>query len=357
MSLALPDMDQDVEPVPARVLEALSATILRILSEDTTIASTLERVASTIRQTLALDAVGVRLRSGDDFPYASHDGFSAPFIDVEGNLRAKSRDSGACDGLGIPEHLDCLCGMVLTGNTQPQSPLFMVQGSFCTSLEPNSLAARHLPLATGASLRDRCYLEGFRAIALIPIRAHQQIIGLLQLNSRREASLGLELVNYFEGLSSGIGLAIMRRQAEAALVEKNAQFELALDASSMGVWYWDITTDKRVFDTLTCELLDIDPQHFSGREQDFFEHVLPEDHEIVKAALKRTIQTGARYEVEYRVRRTDGTMRHLTARGRCLLDESGRPRSIHGILWDVTQQKQTQDALCRSEEKYRLLFT
>jgi PAS domain S-box-containing protein len=337
----------------AQRLQELSVTILRILSDDEPISVTLERVVETIRSVLQLDAVGVRLRSGDDFPYASHVGFTADFVQHENRLRPASADECSWSDQAPYE---CLCGMVISGKVEEASPAFTQDGSFWLNVEPSFSRVRRLPIHLTRHLRNRCFIEGFKSIALIPIRSHQQIIGLLQLNARQSGRLDRDLVSYFEGLSAGIGLAIMRKQAEAALSAKNTQFELALDASNMGVWRWDIPSDVREFDATTCELLGIDPSTFGGRGHEFFDRILPEDRERVRVELRKTTETGSRYEVEYRVAGPEGKPRYLTARGRCVFDNAGRPRSIHGILWDVTDKKRTQEALSKSEEKYRLLF-
>ena len=61
--------------------------------------------------------------------------------------------------------------------------------------------------------RNRCIHEGFCSVALIPIRANQEIVGLLQLNDRKKNSLTLDMIHFFEGISSSIGVALMHKQA------------------------------------------------------------------------------------------------------------------------------------------------
>ncbi|TRZ90363.1 GAF domain-containing protein [bacterium] len=73
--------------------------------------------------------------------------------------------------------------------------------------------------------RNRCIHEGFHSVALIPIRANQEIVGLLQLNDRKKGCFTLDMINFFEGLGLSIGIALTRQQAEEAVKERTSQLE------------------------------------------------------------------------------------------------------------------------------------
>ncbi len=68
-------------------------------------------------------------------------------------------------------------------------------------------------------------------MALIPIRANRDIVGLLQLNDRKKDCFTLEQIHFFEGISASIGVALMRKQQEDALRESEARHRLLFDGS------------------------------------------------------------------------------------------------------------------------------
>ena len=68
-------------------------------------------------------------------------------------------------------------------------------------------------------------------MALIPIRANRDIVGLLQLNDRKKDRFTLEQIHFFEGISASIGVALMRKQQEDALRESEARHRLLFDGS------------------------------------------------------------------------------------------------------------------------------
>ena len=142
-----------------------------------------------------------------------------------------------------------------------------------------------------------------------------------------------------------------RKQAEEALRESEAELELALRSAHMGAWYWDIPADRRSFDDQVCHLLGLNPETFGGTAAEFFAAVHPEDHEKLAAALSRTIAQHVPYAPEYRAVWPDGTIHHISARGRLVRDEGGQPQRISGIIWDITETKRAEEEKAKLENQ------
>lgn len=146
-----------------------------------------------------------------------------------------------------------------------------------------------------------------------------------------------------------------RKRAEEALAASKADLDLALRSSRMGVWTWDIETDKRMFDPQTCDLLGIDSAVFGCTAEEFFAAIHPDDREKIKEALDRTIKRDEPYEPEYRAVWPDGNIHYICARGRLIRNEGGQPQRINGIIWDITARKEMEEALRKSEERFKQL--
>ncbi|MDF1552051.1 MAG: PAS domain S-box protein [Deferrisomatales bacterium] len=135
-----------------------------------------------------------------------------------------------------------------------------------------------------------------------------------------------------------------RKRVEEALRESQARLSLALSSAHMGVWHWDIQDDRRHFDDQVCRLLGIDPETFSGTAAEFYAAVHPEDQQKLREALAQTVARGAPYAPEYRVVWPDGSLHHLTNRGALVRDDTGRPQRVNGVVWDITEAKQAEQA-------------
>lgn len=134
-----------------------------------------------------------------------------------------------------------------------------------------------------------------------------------------------------------------RKRAEEALSENQARLDLALRSARMGVWHFDMIENRRYFDEQVCRLLGLDPATFNGTAEEFLGAIHPDDRETVKAALARTLEQEVPYEPEYRAVWPDGSVHYISARGRLVRDDKGRPARINGIIWDITERKNSEE--------------
>lgn len=192
----------------------LALEILGILNRSPSLDDTVNRILEAIKRELGFDAVGVRLREGNDFPYLAADGFSLDFLITENNLTVKLPDGGVCLDENGDYALECTCGVVLAGKTDSTKPFFTPAGSFWSN---DTFPLLELSAESDPRLHPRnlCIHEGFQSVALIPIRANKEIVGLLQLNDRPKNAFTLDMIEFFEGICDSFGVALIRRQNEA----------------------------------------------------------------------------------------------------------------------------------------------
>lgn len=152
-----------------------------------------------------------------------------------------------------------------------------------------------------------------------------------------------------EWVGTSIDITELKR-AEQTLIENQARLDLALRSARMGVWYFDLAESKRYFDDQVCHLLGLDPASFAGTAEEFLGAIHPDDREMIKAALARTIEQDVPYEPDYRAVWPDGSVHFITARGRLVRDDKGQPAKVRGIIWDITGRKQAEQALREREE-------
>jgi PAS domain S-box-containing protein len=124
---------------------------------------------------------------------------------------------------------------------------------------------------------------------------------------------------------------------------------------NMGSWSMDLLTNRLEWSEETCRLFGIRKEDFSGTFEDFYARVLPEDRPKLSETIQRSDAIGGLLEVEYRIRRPDGTIRWMHERGDVERDDAGRPIRRLGMVMDITERKLAEEALRASEERFRLL--
>jgi PAS domain S-box-containing protein len=204
----------------------LSYEILDLLNSPLALPDMIKSILSEIRLATGFDAVGIRLKKGDDFPYFVQDGFQDDFLLSENTLIARDKDGGICKDNDDGISLECACGLVISGKTDPGNPHCTPGGSYWTN---NSFPLLDLPAGQDPRInpRNKCVHAGYGSFALVPIRANQKIVGLLQLNNRKKDSLTPDMIQFFEGISPSIGVALIHKQVE----EEKAKLEMQLRES------------------------------------------------------------------------------------------------------------------------------
>lgn len=97
-------------------------------------------------------------------------------------------------------------------------------------------------------------------------------------------------------------------------------------------------------------------QSVEENPESFLDEVYPEDRERVIAALQKQAQGGELFEEEYRVLRADGEIRWIRGRSFPIRNEKGEIYRLTGISEDITERKLAQEALRKSEERFRKIF-
>lgn len=227
----------------AEVCRRIGAEILHGLLQSDDLQSSVRHIVSSLKQGTGFEAVGIRLEDGEDFPYAFQEGFSEDFLRTENSLAARAPGGGLCRDKNGKVCLECTCGLVIAGKTDPANPLFTHGGSCWTN---DSLSPPGIPAEKDARLhpRNQCIHHGYASVALIPIRTQGRIIGLIQLNDRRKGCFTLETIEILEGIASYIGEALMRRKFEQERNEALLRAEASAAAKSefLGVMSHELRT-------------------------------------------------------------------------------------------------------------------
>ncbi|HSU42170.1 MAG TPA: ATP-binding protein [Polyangiaceae bacterium] len=130
-----------------------------------------------------------------------------------------------------------------------------------------------------------------------------------------------------------------RVRLERSLRESNESLRLAVAASGMGFWRWDVAGDVIYWDPRLCEIYGVEQAPPDYRR--YVELIHPEDLPIVEAAVRRALEQGTYPTTEHRIiRASDGAERWFLAAATVGRDEGGRPVLLHGGGLDITDRKQ-----------------
>jgi PAS domain S-box-containing protein len=155
------------------------------------------------------------------------------------------------------------------------------------------------------------------------------------------------------------GLELRVEERTAALAEANAalslnqmHLEMAMVAAHMSPWKYDLSTRKLAVPEEFARLVgdpSSDPVKMLG-------YIHEGDREEAKAQLQRMVTSRERCEIECRIRTRDGSLAWIALYGRAMTGPDGNPTHIVGFVMDVTERKNSEEALRTSLNEKDILL-
>jgi PAS domain S-box-containing protein len=146
-----------------------------------------------------------------------------------------------------------------------------------------------------------------------------------------------------------------REQAEQALQHTQSILMNAQKVAHVGSWVFNASTSELECSDEFFRICGLKPQSVKPTIDFVLGIVHPDDLGKAKKAIAATLRNGNEYRVEKRIVRPDGSIRHVASRGELLVNEAQGQLAFVGSFLDVTEQKETEVALRKSQEKLREL--
>jgi PAS domain S-box-containing protein len=313
--------------------------LLKLFMKKTSRQEYLAAVINLMRLWSGCSSAGIRLldRNGC-IPYESHQGFSHEFMDSE-------------NWLSLTEH-QCACVRVMLGKPQKIDSRFINQhGSFRTDDLINTLV-NDLSGRESGQFRNGCFGEGFRSLAIVPVRHQDKVVAAIHLADERPGIVTSEILELIEALSPLIGEAIFRFATEEALKLSEEHYRSLIESSSDCIYQLTLDGDYLSMNSkMSVFLGNADSSVFIGRE--FVEQVAG-NNEIVLMAINMA-SGGDITSVRYKSSLKPGRGIWWDAVLSPVRDSEGNIVSILGISRDITDRIEAEDELRSSHAELRSL--
>jgi PAS domain S-box-containing protein len=149
----------------------------------------------------------------------------------------------------------------------------------------------------------------------------------------------------------------VRHQAEEELKQTKQRLQHVLSSSPSVIYSCNPAGDCAttfISDNVITEL-GYDPLEFTENRHFWIDHIHPDDVAYVKEEFAKLVDRGS-HVLEYRFRHKDGSHRWMRDELRLLFGEDARSVEVVGSWTDITDMKQAEDALRKSEQQFRDLI-
>jgi PAS domain S-box-containing protein len=155
---------------------------------------------------------------------------------------------------------------------------------------------------------------------------------------------------YFDGIIQDI---TERKEREQKLRERETHLRQAQAIANFGSWQFDITADELTWLDKVYHLFNV-PRETPLTFDEFLEFVHPDDRAFVEEQWTAALN-GNPYDIEHRIV-VNGDTRWVREKAEITFDENDNPQRAIGVVQDVTEQKERERELERSQERLQALL-
>lgn len=154
-----------------------------------------------------------------------------------------------------------------------------------------------------------------------------------------------------------VEMALYKNKIYKELLDTRQRFQISSEAAKTRVWELWSDGEKLIVDTELTPLYGYTDTDVSAMSSDRMQFVYEEDREIVEKTIQDCLQGKLKnFEIEHRLYDKNKNIGWILLRGVHIPQENSKPSRIIGSATDITERKNYEEALRKSEEKFRKIF-
>ena len=167
-----------------------------------------------------------------------------------------------------------------------------------------------------------------------------------------------------ESLSRSLynALRVYRAESQAfhasqKLKESEERYRLVLEGVNDGIWDWDLSKNEVYWNDRLLEIIGLSRDRFGSTMDALYNRLHPEDKDGIIRAIGAHLEQEIDYNVEFRLLHSSGAYRYCTSQGKAQRNSQGKALRMAGMISDITDRKQAENALERERQQLKQIIT
>ncbi len=212
-------------------------------------------------------------------------------------------------------------------------------------------------------LKKYLWSRGFQSYLTLPIKKGGTVKYTLNVYSDNKYIFSQDQLQFLEGISDDISYAIdnienqrLKNETQNRLNELSSFIHRAESTAHIGSWKVNFESQLVTCSEGACRIYGFDKNLGTYSYNDWLSFIHPDDLEDVIKSDEEALKTFSNTEKVFRIVRQDNTIRHVNSVNYFDLNSDGVAIGMYGIIYDVTDIKESEDALQQSESNFKLMM-
>lgn len=133
-------------------------------------------------------------------------------------------------------------------------------------------------------------------------------------------------------------------QAQASTLPSvhDRRLAIALEASGVGIWEWDLRSNRLIWDPRMYQLYGLDPAATADLYPMWAEALHDEDRARAEAEVQDALADRKKLDTAFRIRSPRGGVHHIRALADVLCNGRGEPERMIGVNWDISEDMERE---------------
>lgn len=166
-------------------------------------------------------------------------------------------------------------------------------------------------------------------------------------------ALGKEITYNGEKATLSVGIDITeRKEKERQLRKSEKLLAESQRMANLGSWEANLIDGNLYWSEETYRIFGVSPEEFTPNVDTFYQFIPSDEREYVYEENEHALR-GEPYSIEHRIVRADGEERYVIQQAEVIFDQTGLATNMIGTIQDITDKRNVENELKRSEEKFR----